>query len=193
MNKKVIIAHGWGGHPDEIWFPWLKKELESNGFEVIVPVLPNTDEPKIANWVPALASVIDSPDGNTYLIGHSMGCQTIVRYLENLPEETVLGGAIFVAGFFKRLTGTGDEGEEVKAITKHWLETPVDLLKAKKHLKKSVAIFSDDDHYVPIDNQEEFKEQLGSKIIIENNQAHFSGEMTKLPVVIDELLKISNN
>ena len=34
MNKRVFIAHGWDGYPEEGWFPWLKKELETKGFEV---------------------------------------------------------------------------------------------------------------------------------------------------------------
>ena len=29
--KKVFIIHGWEGYPEEGWFPWLKKELESRG------------------------------------------------------------------------------------------------------------------------------------------------------------------
>ena len=33
-----------------------------------------------------------------------MGCQTIARYLETLPDEIKVGGAVFVAGFFKSLT-----------------------------------------------------------------------------------------
>ena len=31
--KRVFIVHGWGGHPDEGWFPWLSSEL---GSEIIV-------------------------------------------------------------------------------------------------------------------------------------------------------------
>jgi hypothetical protein len=27
MARKVIIAHGWDGHPQEGWFPWLKSTL----------------------------------------------------------------------------------------------------------------------------------------------------------------------
>ena len=26
--KRVFIIHGWEGHPENAWFPWLKKELE---------------------------------------------------------------------------------------------------------------------------------------------------------------------
>ena len=33
MKKRVFIVHGWDGYPEEVWFPWLKKELEAKGFE----------------------------------------------------------------------------------------------------------------------------------------------------------------
>lgn len=38
--KKVYIIHGWEGYPEENWLPWLKLELESGGFEVNVPQMP---------------------------------------------------------------------------------------------------------------------------------------------------------
>ena len=38
--KKVVIIHGANGSPEENWFPWLKKELETKGIEVIIPQFP---------------------------------------------------------------------------------------------------------------------------------------------------------
>src|SRR3989344_9568337 len=115
MLQRVFIVHGWDGHPEEGWFPWLKRELEAKGFKVYVPQLPDAANPRIYNWVPALAAAVGEADEETYFVGHSMGCQTIARYLESLPEEKQLatskplrkearrgGGAVFVAGFFKR-------------------------------------------------------------------------------------------
>jgi len=192
MKKRVIIAHGWGGSPKEGWFPWLKNQLEIKEFEVIIPQLPDPENPRIQNWVPALSEAISTPDEHTYLVGHSMGCQTIARYLESLPGGVILGGAVFVAGFFKRLTGLEDD-PDVQETDKHWLETPLDLKKAKEHIKGSIAIFSDDDPHVPLDNQDDFKNLLGSKIVVEHNQGHFSGSTgtMELPVVLDAVLEIA--
>jgi hypothetical protein len=193
MNKRAFIVHGWDGHPEEGWFPWLKKELETKEFQVFVPQLPEPDKPRIYNWVPKLAEVVGVPDEQTYFVGHSMGCQTIARYLESLPEGVKVGGVVFVAGFFKRLTGLEDD-PEVREIAKHWLETPLDLEKVKSHLDKSVAIFSDNDPYVPLDNQNDFKEKLGSEIIVEHEKGHFSGSTgtVELPVALKALLNISS-
>lgn len=191
MNKRVFIAHGWDGYPEGGWFPWLKKELEARGFEVFVPQLPEAGSPRIHNWVPKLAEVVGTVDKNTYFVGHSMGCQTIARYLETLPESVKVGGAVFVAGFFTRLTGLEDD-EDVRETDKHWLGTLLDLAKVKSHLPKSVAIFSDNDPYVPLDNQDDFRDKLDSEIIVEKNMSHFNegSGITKLPIVLESVLKI---
>lgn len=192
LQKRIFIIHGWDGCPEEGWFPWLKKELEAKGFSVLVPQLPNPEEPRIKNWVPALKKIVNKPDEQTYFIGHSMGCQAIVRYLETLPEETKIGGAVFVAGFFKRLTNLEND-DTVRDIAKEWLETPINLQKIKNHLKNSVAIFSDNDPYVPIDNKEDFSDILKSKIIIEHNKGHFSGSggTKELPAAFEAVLDIA--
>src|SRR3989339_1196447 len=186
MQKRVFIIHGWDGYPEKDWFPWLKAELENRDFAVFVPQLPKTDEPRISNWIPALKEVVGIVDNQTYFVGHSMGCQTIARYLETLPEDVKVGGAVFVAGFFKRLSNLEDD-DVVQSVADEWLKTLLDLEKVKLHLDKSVAIFSDNDPYVPIDNQEEYRDKLGAKIIIEHEKGHFSGRngTTELPVVLD--------
>lgn len=192
MTKRVIVAHGWDGHPQEGWFPWLKDQLEEKGFEVIIPQLPDPESPRIYNWVPALAEAVGVADADTYFVGHSMGCQAIARYLEKLPEDLQVGGAVFVAGFFKRLSGLEDD-EEVQETDRHWLTTPVDLEKVKKHCKKSIALFSDDDPYVPLDNKDDFKDKLGSEIVVMSGMGHFSGGqngVTRLPILLDLLKKL---
>lgn len=192
MNKRVFIVHGWDGNPNENWFPWLKEELENKGFGGYVPQLPDPGSPRIYNFVPKLAETVGTPDEQTYFVGHSMECQTIARYLETLPHNIKVGGAVFVAGFFKRLKGLEDDAD-VQQTDKHWLETPLDLQKVKSHLQKNIAIFSDNDPYVPLDNQDDFRDKLGSKIIIEHNMGHFNeaAGITKLPIALKSILEIS--
>src|SRR3990167_4761212 len=193
MQKRAFIVHGWDGTPQEGWFPWLKAGLEVRGFEVHVPQLPDAGSPRIYKWVPKLAEVVGTPDEQTYFVGHSMGCQTIVRYLESLPEGVQVGGAVFVAGFFKHLTGLKDD-PDVRETDTHWLGTPIDLEKVRSRLSKSVAIFSDDDPWVPLDNQDDFREKLGSEIIIEHKMGHFSGSKNvfQLPIVLKSVLKLTH-
>ncbi|MBI3273735.1 MAG: alpha/beta hydrolase [Candidatus Colwellbacteria bacterium] len=69
----------------------------------------------------------------------------------------------------------------------------VDFGKIRDHLAKSVAIFSDNDQYVSLDNADDFRDKLGSKIIIMHNKGHLNTKagVTELPVVLEELLKMA--
>ncbi len=172
--KRAILVHGWGDSPQKNWFPWLRSELEKNGFKIIAPQLPESEEPRIETWVPALAVAVGEADADTYFVGHSMGCQTIARYLARLPEGTKVGGVVYVAGFFKRLTNL--EGPSEEALWESWRATPVDFDTLKACAPKSIAIFSDNDPFVPIDNVDDFRDRLDSAIVVKHAQGHFNAE-----------------
>lgn len=171
--KKVVIVHGWGGSSQKEWFPWIKRELEGRDCEVFIPDMPDTDEPKIDEWVGYLADLAKEPDENAYFVGHSVGCQTILRYLEALAGRKI-GGVILVAPWFNFLNLGEAEDEE---IAKPWLETPINFEKVKKATDKIMAIFSDNDPYVPIEENRKILEgKLNAKIIIDRNMGHFNEE-----------------
>ena len=187
MTKRAFIIHGWDGYPDEGWFPWLKTELEKKGFQVHVPAMPESAEPKIEAWVSHLSKTVGDVDKNTYFVGHSIGCQTILRFLESLPADKKVGGATFVAGWFTLMNLKTDEEKE---IAKPWLETPIDFDKIKQHTKKFFSVFSDDDEVVPKENKKLFEERLGAKTATEHAKRHFSGSdgVKELPVILEAIL-----
>lgn len=189
MAKRLFIIHGWEGFPDEGWFPWLKKECESRGFEVQVPAMPDSEHPKIEAWIPKIIEIVGKADENTHFVGHSMGCQAIMRFVEQLPEGQQIGNIVLVAGFFT-LTEESYEDEEGREIARPWLEIPIDTNKVVKNSKKIIGIFSDNDPFVDLKNTEMFKQKLKAKIIVENNKKHFSGSegVTKLPSVLEEII-----
>ncbi len=156
--------HGWGGNPKGNWFQWLKKELEARNVIVEIPAMPNTEAPEIEHWVNHLAKCVDAEDENI-LIGHSMGCQAILRYLEKKPEGVKVSGAILVAGFITSLSDVITSNPQEMEIAKPWLETPIDLEKIKTQAGKFVSILSDNDQYIPEDNWEAFR-KLGEIIIL---------------------------
>lgn len=185
--KKAIIIHCWEGYPEYCWYPSVKKELENKGFEVVVPVFPDTDLPKLDKWLPKLKEVIGEPDEDIYLIGHSIGCITILRYLESLSEGQKIGGAVFVAGYIGNLGF--DE-------LKNFFTTSVNFEEIKKHCDKFVAIHSDNDPYVSLEHGDTFKDKLNAELVIKHNMGHFSGEIedekscTELPDVVEAIIKI---
>ena len=165
--KRAVIIHGWEGHPDECWFPWLKSRLEELGYSVEVPQMPEPDNPKLDKWLPHLKSVIGEPDKEMVLIGHSLANITILRFLEELGEKQAVGKVIMVAGFSDYLG--------FKEI-ENFFERPIQWEKIRKHCSDFTAIHSDNDPYVPLKYADIFKERLGAKIIIEHGKGHMGGK-----------------
>jgi uncharacterized protein len=183
--KQVYLIHGWGGNDSsEGWFGFVKSELSNNGFKVTGFNMPDTDSPTIQNWVGFLEKNIKRVDKDTYFIGHSIGCQTIMRYLEKLPERVKIGGAIFVAGWFNLM----DMDENEEKIAMPWIEGQIDFERVKKHTNNFLAIFSNNDPYVPLSNSNVFQEKLNAEIVIKDNEGHFN-ETLEIKEIIDFIKK----
>lgn len=184
MPPRVLIIHGWGGHPGEGWFPWLKRELEARGFAVTVPQMPDPDMPKLPEWLTTLQAAVGTPDTDTFFVGHSLGCYTIAKYLEGLPEGTRVGGAVFVAGFSGRLNIPELE---------NFYRTPLDWEVIKRRAQRFVAIHSDNDPYVPLERGEEIRDNLGAELIVLPGMKHFSGDegCCELSAVRDAVLELA--
>ena len=188
--KRVFIVHGWGGSPAEAWFPWLKSELEKQVFKAEALKMPDPSYPQIETWVSFLSDSVGTADKDTYFVGGSIGCQTILRYLEGVDAK--VGGIVLVAGWFDLLPAAYTT-EEDREIAKPWIETSIDFKKVKSNVKSIVSIFSDNDPFVDLKEAERFKKNLGAKIIVEKGKGHFAPEdnINELPVVLEELLKMS--
>lgn len=184
--KRVFIIHGWMGFPEEAWFPWLKRELEQRGIEVHVPRMPNADKPNIDAWVSFLEGKISTPDNELFLVGHSIGVQTILRYLETIDVE--VGGIVGVAGFYK-LAPDFVEDPAAAVIAEPWLTRPMDDEKIRRNAGHIVAFFSNDDPYVPIENEELFKQRLEAETHVVSGKGHMGRyDMTEAPQVLNGLL-----
>jgi len=186
MKPRVFVIHGWGGSPQRDWMPWVKSALDKRGFEVHVPQMPDTDNPIIESWVAHLAKEIREIDENAIFIGHSIGCQTILRYLESLPEGKKCKKVILIAPWMTLM----NLKEEEKPIATPWEETSIDFGKVKTKAEKFIAVFSDDDPVVPSEeNTKVFKEKLGAEIITKHKMGHFTQAegFTELPFLLELL------
>ncbi len=185
MAKRIFIIHGWGGSPDKDWMPWADAEFTKRGFDVSIPLMPNTDIPKIDAWIGKLRKLIGQPRLDDILIGHSIGCQTIVRYLATVPEGQKVDKIIMVAPWIKL---TNLENDAAWQIADPWLKTPIDFSVLKDKAASYVAIFSDNDNWVPLeDNRKFFTDQLNPTVIILHNRGHFTQDegVEELPEILD--------
>jgi hypothetical protein len=181
--KRVFIIHGYEGRPEGGWKPWLKKKLEEKGFFANVPVMPNPDHPKLQQWLGCMEKNIGTADQETFLVGHSLGCQTIIQYLSRLSPNIKIGGVVFVSGL---------PSFENQAIKEFYVDSGQIRL-AKEKCEKFVTIFSDNDKYVPLDKSEEFAKELVAKKFFVKGKGHFSDDdgVFELPELLQEILEIS--
>lgn len=134
--------------------------------------MPNTSKPIIEEWLETLNNKVDKLDNDTYFIGHSIGCQSIMRYLET-KEITKIGGILFVAPWLDLLPYAIEDKESYNTAFP-WLHTPIDFEKIKQFTDNINCIFSDDDYFVSLEQEKEFKDKLNSKTIIVKNKGHIS-------------------
>ena len=185
--KKCIIVHGWAGVARMGWHGWLAEELQKRGWKVICPQMTDKDVPRIDSWTKQLSDAVANFGGldeNAYFVGHSIGCQTIIRFLEEASENYTgkVGGVIFVAPFLTHIENLVDENNELQRnnrelmiqIDNEWVNTPIDFVKVKNIVNKNTAIFSDNDMHVGLENKELFEEKLNSKTLVLYSRGHFS-------------------
>jgi serine hydrolase len=188
MVKKAYIIHMWGGNSISCWIPWLKEELQNEGIEAITPDMPDADAPDIEKWANCMQEKAPGPDNETCFVGHGIGCQSIVRYLSVMPENTIVKGAVFVAPWTNLVNATTNELE----IAKPWIETPIDWQKVRARAKAFTVIYSDNDKRVTEKDAMNFGSNLGAKLVMDANRGHFTDDddVTQLPSVLDETLKL---
>jgi uncharacterized protein len=171
--RRVFIVHRWDASPRSDWYPYAKKELEKSGYMVNALSMPDTHHPQQKKWVPYLAKAVGRPSENTYLIGHSAGVMTILRYLEGLKKGQRIGGCVLVAGW------TDNIG--YKQLS-NFFTRPINWKKIRQHCPHFIAIHSDNDPFVPMKHGKTFEKRLGAKLIIERKKGHLT--VKKLPSVI---------
>ena len=183
MPIRVFILHGWGDYADKGWFPWLAAELKKRGIDAVALNM-EPQPPVLSQWKEILSKAVGTPDMETYFVGHSAGAMTILHYLAEQPENVEVGGVVMVAGW------TDDLGMDE---LKNFFETLLDWNMVKKHCKRFVCIYSDDDPYVKPYHADVFKQKLGAKLVPEKNKKHFSHEegIDELPSALNEVLIIS--
>lgn len=190
--KKAIIVHGWDGNPNEPMHAWLAGELRARGYEVVVPRMPDPETPVIENWITKLKEVAN-PSAETVFVGHSVGCQAVLRFVETFAPEIKIKGIVLVAPWMELdATTIEEEGEEIKEIARPWMETPINFQKIKTHAEHVTAIFSDNDPYVQLTQKDVFERELGAKTIVLHEFGHFteSDNVSEVQVLLDAILAL---
>ena len=79
-KPNFVLLHGFTGSAKRNFIPWLKAELEKQGYFVQAPELPNADNPKEEEQVSHVLKNVKI-DKDTIMVGHSLGAIVAMRSL----------------------------------------------------------------------------------------------------------------
>jgi uncharacterized protein len=177
MTTNILIFHGTNGHPEENWFPWLKKELEKLEYNVIIPQFPTPKNQTPETWFDIFNKYKQYINSDTILIGHSLGGTFLLQVLQNIGIQ--VKACFFIA------TPIGILPTKYYETDKPFLEKPFNWLEIKAHSWKFQVFHSDNDPFVCIENGEKLAKQLCVDLTVVKNAGHFN---TKAGYIEFELL-----
>ena len=160
---KVFIVPGFNAYPNSSWFPWLMSELKKLDIYTCALPMPSPDNPVCSQWVEELSRHINASD-QIYLVGHSIGCLAIMRFLEKTNNQ--IAGCILVSCHSEK-----NSNHKIDSF----FETPFDYKNIAKHAKKIVIIHSDNDPFVPLENAQTNARELNCQLIVIPGGGHFTG------------------
>lgn len=186
MKRTVLIIHGTEGHPEENWFPWLRKILEAEGLKVIIPQFPSPPivPAKIDEWFDVFNRYKNQLDENSVIVGHSLGGIFTLRILERLDHPV---RAVFFTGtpIGVRPIKYYDRDDSFSGFEFDWDKI--------KNSSKYFAVFhSDNDPYVDPKNGRKLSENLGVDLTLIPGGGHFNkaAGYTKFDKLKDGIVRI---
>lgn len=178
---KAFLFHGTGGHSKENWFPWMRKELESRGYETVIPDFPDADAPLPEKWYPVLDALVDQVEPDSIVIGHSLGGLIALRFLERI--HTIINVVALVSPTLGIMPIKYIEGDHP------FLEGGCDWDVIRSHTQHSIVFHSDNDPFVCMANGERAAQELGVELSFVANAGHFNEKagFTEFPQLLTEL------
>lgn len=175
---RVVVVPRWSGGPSSDWYPWLKQQFDRvetgdnlDAADVFVAEMPSPNEPVVEDWVSHLIGVLGAEDATlarTLLVGHSVGCQAVVRALARLAPGQSVAGVLCVAGWFTV--------DAPWASLRPWIETPVDPARARQAADRCVVMLSDNDPFTSdvVANRQRWEAAMGATVYVIPGAGHFN-------------------
>ena len=181
--KKVFIIHGFKGAPNGGWRPWLMRELDKHGVFACALEMPTPDAPKLDEWLKEVAYHMDkqNPADEIYLVGHSLGATTVLRYLE-LEDARSVSGVVLASGLIKSLD---------RADLEEFVQDPFNFEVIRSKALLRTVIHGEDDDRVPFEHAQILSHEIDAELIPVPNGGHLNGKSGwyELPQALEMLLK----
>ncbi len=178
-----VIVHGSYGSPFENWFPWLFQQLESKGYNVLVPQFPcGIGFQNYENWFRVLDVYRPFFGAQTSFIGHSLGPAFITDYL--LDTKLKVKGLYFVAPLYQKL-----HAPEFDLINEPFF-IKNDFQEVANLSEKRMCFISENDPYVPNSVSLDFAQKIEAEIKMVQQAGHFNSAAgyNTFPQLLSEIL-----
>ena len=185
--KRVFIIHGYTGSPNIVWYPWLKKELESLGVEVKVLKMPNPFFPRKQKWIKTVRDSIGDLNTETYFVGHSLGANTLMHYFAEMSGEVKLGGVVFVSGPYS-MPATSIRNLYYRIALRSFFNRPIEFRALSNIVGKTIVVHGDNDMIVPLSQSEYIAQKLSAPLVVVKKGGHMIA--TEAPADLNAVLKL---
>jgi nucleoside-diphosphate-sugar epimerase/predicted alpha/beta hydrolase family esterase len=177
----IVLVPRWSGTTDDDWYPWFRAQLHAEHGDVRVhkvELAPTKDAPTVDGCVAAIDTTVTAAQldvARTLFIGHSVGAQSVLRWIEQRANEPV-GGALLVAAWFSI--------EKPWPAAAQWL-VPFDIDKVRRLAPHIAVLLSTNDPYTPnfIETRDQFRDKLKAHVVFDTEAAHFN--QSQAPSVLD--------
>ena len=173
---QALLVPRWSGTGASDWYPALQAAVPGR---MSICDLDRPDAPTIAGCVAALAERAEPSDASI-VIGHSVGCQVVMRYLA--ASQRRFAHAVLVAAWL--------EIDEPWPTIEPWLTTPLQFEPIRANVENIHVILSTNDPFTADyhKTRSDFEQKLGAKVSVVEGGKHFN--QTEEPAVLAHLQEL---
>lgn len=155
----------------------MQRELAAAGVEAAAPQFPDPKHPDIPAWLRVFDGAVGRPDDGLVLVGHSLGCLIVLRYLSDLETDVKIAGIVLVAGMVETA------GWRPPAL----FDPPLDFDKIRATATRRICFYSDDDDKVLPERTKELAKLIDADLVLDSGKGHFAGlhGCTELPSALE--------
>lgn len=181
-ETNILCLHAYNDTSGDVFWPWLKQELESRGAKVRIPNLPGGSEPEIERQVDYILKNTQINE-NTIIITHSLGGVAALKLLPRLKHK--IKKLILIAPPLDPQFKDGVDRPGVSA-SNDWV---FDFASVKQKAMEIIVFEDKNDHIIPDSHTREIASRLNARLIkSEPDQPHFNS--LEIPEVLSSIIPV---
>ena len=164
---RIIGVHGYRSSPRQHFWPLLEDELKKRGHEVLIPELPDPENPDPETWTKALVEAARVLTDEDIIVGHSLGGAAALRFLEAAEARTTPKACVLIS------TPWFIKDERFRGFFLSDLDHDVLMWRASKfHI-----VHAKDDRVIPVDHAQKYASVFHGTLTTPETGGHFNDSL----------------